>query len=182
MTCFCRCPTLVFKNTYTSENKNKKCSLFKGEWVCVSADTKRFYEDNGGSGKSFTTVVLCGNAAGLILPSYTIYAAKSVNPLWCERGPHRGQYRCSNKGWVNEDLFADWFEKMFLVETNHILRPLLLLMDNLSAHISIKNIELARTHQVILLCFPPNTTHALQPLDVTTFGFVAPSFSYLRDS
>lgn len=146
--------------------------LISGEWVCVPADTKEVYEDQGGSSKTFTTVVACGNAAGVILPPYIIYGAKTLNPLWCERGPNRAQYRCSNKGWITEDLFFDWFQKLFLVETIHIARPLLLLMDNLSAHISIRTIELAQKHQVILLCFPPNTTHALQPLDVVTFGFV----------
>ncbi|CAF3705810.1 unnamed protein product [Adineta steineri] len=43
-------------------------------------------------------------------------------------------------------------------------------MDNLSAYISIKAIELAQKHQVLLICLPPNTTHALQSLDVPTFS------------
>lgn len=136
----------------------------------MSSDTKAVYEDDGGSGKAFTTVVICGNAAGIALPPYTIYGAKSVNALWCDRGPDRAQYQCSSKGWINEELFAHWFENLFIVETANVPRPLLLLMDNLSAHISIKVIELAKQHQVILMCLPPNTTHALQPLDVVTFG------------
>lgn len=140
--------------------------------MCVSTDTKGVYEDVGGTGKAFTTVVLCGNAAGVSLPPFTIYAAKNVNPLWCQHGPEHGQYKCSDKGWITENLFVEWFENLFLVETANIPRPLLLIMDNLSAHISIKVIELAQKHQVILMCLPPNTTHALQPLDVTTFGFV----------
>ena len=138
--------------------------------MCVPSDVKYVYEDSGSSGKDFTTVVLCGNAAGVALPPYTIYASKTVNALWCQQGPDRAQYQCSNKGWINEFLFSDWFEKLFLVETSRIDRPLILIMDNLAAHISIKVIELAKQNQVILLCLPPNTTHALQPLDVTTFG------------
>ena len=39
-------------------------------------------------------------------------------------------------------------------------------MGNLSTHISIKVIELAQKHQVILMCLPPNITDALQSLDV----------------
>jgi hypothetical protein len=107
----------------------------------------------------------------VVLPPLTIYGAKNVNPMWCTRGPERGQFKCSKKGWITEDLFVDWFQNLFLVETAMLPRPLLLLMDNLSAHISIKIIELAHKHRVILLCFPPNTTHALQPLDVATFGY-----------
>ncbi|CAF5019851.1 unnamed protein product, partial [Rotaria sp. Silwood1] len=140
------------------------------EWVCVSADTKNVYEEDGGNGKEFTTVVVCGNAAGVVLPPYTIYAAKAVNLLWCQQGLSRAQYVCSAKRWTNEDLFVDWLENLFIAETEHIPRPLLLVMDNLSSHISIKSIELALKHEIILLCLPPNTTHTLQPLDVVTFG------------
>ncbi|CAF1531720.1 unnamed protein product, partial [Rotaria sordida] len=140
------------------------------EWVCVCADTKYAYQDEGGSGKCFTTVVLGGSAAGVALPPYIVYAAKNINTSWCQQGPSRAMYRCSNKGWITSDLFLDWFENLFLLETAHIPRPLLLLMDNLSAHISIKAIEMAQKNQIILLCLPPNTTHALQPLDVVTFG------------
>ncbi|CAF4097226.1 unnamed protein product, partial [Rotaria sp. Silwood1] len=146
------------------------------EWVCVSTDTKTVYEENGGTGKDFTTVVVSGNAAGVVSPPYVIYAAKTVNPLWCENGPAETQYRCSKKGWINEELFTDWFESLFIPETVHISKPIILIMDNLSAHISIKTIELALKNQIILMCLPPNTTHCLQPLDLTTFGFVLTYF------
>ena len=143
-----------------------------GEWVCVSNETKLVYEEDGGSGKAFTTVVVAGNAAGMSLPAFVIYGAKSVNPLWTRNGPDRAQYHCSAKGWINEDLFAKWLEHLFIPETASIQRPLLLIMDNLSAHISIKAIEIAQKHGIILLCLPPNTTHALQPFDVCPFGYV----------
>jgi hypothetical protein len=147
-------------------------SSILADWVCVSAETKEAFETDSGSAKAFTTVVLCGSAAGVFLPPMTIYSAKAVNSLWCERGPDRAHYQCSAKGWINEELFIYWFEKVFLIETAVVPRPVLLIMDNLSAHISIKAIEMAQKNQVILLCLPPNTTHALQPLDVVTFGSV----------
>ncbi|CAF1555168.1 unnamed protein product, partial [Rotaria sordida] len=89
-----------------------------------------------------------------------------------EHGPAKAQYRCSQKGWINEQLFADWFESLFIAETVNIAKPIILIMDNLSAHVSIKTIELALKNQIILMCLPPNTTHCLQPLDLTPFWFV----------
>ncbi|CAF1652461.1 unnamed protein product [Adineta ricciae] len=145
----------------------------KSEWVCVSNETKIVYEEDGGSGKAFTTVVVAGNAAGMSLPPFVIYGAKNVNPLWTQNGPDRSQYHCSAKGWINEDLFAKWLEHLSIPETASIQRPLLLIMDNLSPHISIKAIEIAQKHGIILLCLPPNTTHALQPFDVCPFGLSA---------
>ncbi|CAF1531545.1 unnamed protein product, partial [Adineta steineri] len=76
------------------------------EWVCVSNDTKVVYEENGGVGKAFTTVVLSGNAAGVSLPPFVIYGAKNVNRLWTQNGPDRAQYYSSPKGWITEELFA----------------------------------------------------------------------------
>jgi hypothetical protein len=48
--------------------------------VIVAHDTKYAYEQSGGSGKSFTTSLMCGNAAGDILPPFIIYSAKNLNP------------------------------------------------------------------------------------------------------
>lgn len=146
--------------------------VISGDSICVSSDTKEAYEKDGCSGKSFTAVVGCGNAAGTVLPPYTIYAAKNVKASWCDNGPDRAQYQSSKSGWITEQLFIDWFENCFLVETLSVPRQILLLMDSLPAHISIRAIELTPNNQVILPCLPPKTTHSLQPLDVSTLGFV----------
>jgi hypothetical protein len=143
-----------------------------GEYVCVPSDTKFAFEQNGGTGKAFTTILLCTNAAGDFIPPMVIYGAKSVNPLWCTGGCADATYKCSESGWISESLFTDWFKNCFLEKTKHIDRPLLLVMDNHSTHISVDVIELALDNQVILLCLPPHSTHALQPLDVVTFRYV----------
>ena len=139
----------------------------------MSAERKYVYEENGGTGKSFTTIVAAGNAAGKVLPPYVIYGAQNVNQQWCQNGPIGAIYKCSNNGWINSHLFVDWLQNLFVVQTANLPKPILLIMDNLSSHISIESIELAQKHQIILLCLPPNCTHALQPLDLVTFGYVA---------
>ena len=45
-------------------------------------------------------------------------------------------------------------------------RPLLLLQDGASAYMGPDLIDMAVENNVILLCFPPKTTHILQPCDV----------------
>lgn len=137
--------------------------------MCFPAETKVVFERNGGMGKHFMTVPLCTNAAGEILPPLTIYASKSVNHLWCSNGPPGASYRCTDSGWISELTFLDWFNNCFLLHTKHIARPLLLVMDNHLTHFDVNLVELAMQHEVILLCLPPHTTHALQPLDVVTF-------------
>jgi hypothetical protein len=139
-----------------------------GEMVIVSHATKYVYEQSGGSGKSFTTNLVCVNAAGEILPPFIIYAAKNLNPQWTFGGPPGSQYAVSESGWITKDLFFKWF-KWFVDYTQNVSKPVLLIMDNHACHISIEVIEMAKQNQILLLLLPPHCTHSLQPLDTVTF-------------
>ena len=48
-------------------------------------------------------------------------------------------------------------------------RPVLLIFDGHSSHITIDVIEYARSNGLHLLCLPSHTSHILQPLDVGVF-------------
>ena len=56
-------------------------------------------------------------------------------------------------------------------------RPVLLLVDGHKSHETIELVDLARSNNVILVCLPPHTTHALQPLDVSVFKSLKAHFS-----
>ena len=43
-------------------------------------------------------------------------------------------------------------------------------MDGHTSHINLPVSEFCRDHGIILYCFPPHSSHVLQPLDVTVFG------------
>lgn len=165
--------SLVFQTklnvSFTAFFEPHEIFFLTGEYVCVSADTKYVYEKSGGTGKAFTTMLLCTNAAGDCLPPLVVYAAKSVNPIWCSGGVPDAMYQCSDSGWISETIFTHCFQHCFIEKTKSIDRPLLLVMDNYPVHLSIDVIELAMANEIILLCLPPHTTHALQPLDVVTF-------------
>ena len=139
--------------------------------VIVSHETKHAYEQAGGSGKSFTTNLVCGNAAGEILPPFIVYAAQKLNPQWTFGGPHDSQYAVSDSGWITTDLFIKWF-KWFVAHTSNVSKPMLLIMDNHPCHISIEVIEMAKQNQILLLLLPPHCTHTLQPLDTVTFRYL----------
>lgn len=82
---------------------------------------------------------------------------------------------CSDKGWVNQELYLTWF-KFFIA---HIppARPVLLIQHGHSSHVSLDVITLARDNDVHLLCLPSHTTHLLQPLDVGVFKSLKSNFS-----
>ena len=57
------------------------------------------------------------------------------------------------------------------------LRPVLLIFDGHSSHITIDVIEYVRLNNINLLCLPSHTSHILQPLDVGVFKSFKTSFS-----
>lgn len=66
--------------------------------------------------------------------------------------------------YINTDLFMKWFEEVFLRHKSS--RKTLLILDGHSSHSNnIRLLEVAKENNVILLCLPSHTTHALQPLD-----------------
>ncbi|CAF3927604.1 unnamed protein product [Rotaria sp. Silwood1] len=139
------------------------------EMIVVSHETKHAYEQSGGSGKNFTTSLICGNAAGEILPPFIIYPAKILNPQWTFGGPPGSSFAVSDSGWITKSLFSEWFNR-FVEHTRNVSKPILLIMDNHACHISIEVIEVAKQNQILLLLLPPSCTHALQPLDTVTFS------------
>ena len=57
----------------------------------------------------------------------------------------------------------------FFIDNLPPIRPVLLIEDNHSSHISISVIEKARECNIYILCLPAHITHLLQPLDVGVF-------------
>ncbi|XP_045476121.1 uncharacterized protein LOC123681823 [Harmonia axyridis] len=49
-------------------------------------------------------------------------------------------------------------------------KPVILLLDNHSSHLSCKVLDLCKESGVIMVSFPPHCSHKLQPLDLTVFG------------
>ncbi len=56
-------------------------------------------------------------------------------------------------------------------------RPVLLIQDGHSSHITMETIELARSNEVHLLCLPSHSTHVLNPLDIGVFKSFKSYFS-----
>ena len=78
------------------------------------------------------------------------------------------KYAASKSGFVDRNLYCQWFKKN-LLRYAPAERPLLLLQDGASAHLGPELIEAVKANDVILMCFPPKLTHILQPLDVAVY-------------
>ena len=115
------------------------------------------------------TVLACVSATGQYMPPLVVYDRKNLKREFHNHEVPGTAYGLTAKGWVNAELFEEWFEKVFLYYAPPA-RPLLLLLDGHSAHYHPAVVRKAAATGVIIFCFPPHTTHFIQPLDKTVFG------------
>ena len=87
---------------------------------------------------------------------------------------------------MTRESFEYWLKFAFVPSTAHIKRPLLLIMDGYTCHISLEIINLFKQNDIIGLILPPHTSHGLQPLDLVLFSSVKTDWAkivknYLRE-
>ncbi|VEN49389.1 unnamed protein product [Callosobruchus maculatus] len=119
---------------------------------------------------TLVTLALAGNAIGNYIPPMFIFPRKRFQDHFIRDGPTGSVGTANGSGWMHVDDFH-FFLQHFV---NHV-RPskekkTLLLLDNHSSHLALKNIEFCREHGIILLTFPPHCTQKLQPMDRAIFG------------
>jgi transposase-like protein len=121
-------------------------------------------------GKTVTTIC-CMSASGHYVPPMIIFPRKRVKPELMDRAPVGAVSAANPTGWVNEDIFAAWFDHFILsVQPKSRPYPTLLILDGHSSHT--KNLSMilkARENNVKILSLPSHCTHKLQPLDVSFF-------------
>jgi hypothetical protein len=54
--------------------------------------------------------MLCGNAAGDVLPPYVVYKSAQLWATWTEGGPPGCRNHHSASGWFGAVIYSDWFE------------------------------------------------------------------------
>ncbi|KAG8232065.1 hypothetical protein J437_LFUL011561 [Ladona fulva] len=96
------------------------------------------------STKSTMIVMFCGNAAGLSIPPYIVYKAEHLWTTWVENGPMGTRY---NRTSGNKIVFG----------------------DHLTSHLSLNVVKLCEENDIKFVCFPPNSSHLTQPLDIAYF-------------
>ena len=138
------------------------------ERVLIATKSKHCHSLSQGSGQHIS-VLCCISASGSHIPPLIIYTKSlPAGKSYVKFGPPNASYGYSESGFIDRRMYADWFENTFLKHIT-VERPVILLQDGASAHISPELINLAISNDIILLCFPPKLTHILQPCDVAMF-------------
>lgn len=137
--------------------------------VFVQKSARTAYLKTPNCGKAMYSVLFCISASGSYLPPFVIYKSMNLYSTWTKNGPEGAAYGCTKSGWMEDTVFESWF-KIFTKHVENLQKPILLLFDGHASHLTYATVKHAIDNEIIIICLPPNTSHALQPLDVGVFG------------
>jgi len=86
--------------------------------------------------KSQIMLVACINAIGQTMPPFIIFDAKNLNMEWTRGEVPGTTYGLRDSGWIDTELFKQWFFQHFLCHAGSS-RPILLLLDGHSSHFNL---------------------------------------------
>ena len=121
-----------------------------------------------GSGRENITVQVACSASGELLPPYIVYSGQRLMKDHTLGGPIGTRYSVSTNGWMTGLTFVNWLQSLFIPSLPQE-RPVLLILDGHTSHLSYEVRIIARDNGVHLLKLPPHLTHLLQPLDLSVF-------------
>lgn len=135
-----------------------------------------------------STFAICMSAGGSFVPPLVIFARKRMKPELTDGAPPGTVFSCFPTGWMQTEIFNDWYDH-FLRHTKPTAGdPVLLVLDGHYTHTkNVMFLEKAKQNHTTVLCLPPHCSHKLQPLDVSFMNplntfFVQAVEKYLRNN
>lgn len=172
----------ILENELTKVNFNP-CKVFNVDETGISIVQHKQTKIIGLKGKkqvskvtsaergSLMTLVTCMSASGIYVPPLIIFPRKNMKAELLNGTPPGTISACHPSGWIQMDIFTQWFQHFMNHVKPSILEPVVLILDGHYSHTrNLDVIDLGRKHGVIIICLPPHSTHKLQPLDVSFMG------------
>ncbi|XP_043478272.1 MFS-type transporter clz9-like [Leptopilina heterotoma] len=161
----------VFKKTprafYKTTRKHLGCTCCRIQQAGAQKGRKQVGAITSAERGATITVEICLSASGQYMPPMIIFPRKRMNPQLMINAAPGAWETCSESGWMTAELFLEWFKKFIIFSGATLDRKVLLLLDGHNSHTkNLYVIREARAHGVIILCFPPHTTHRLLVADV----------------
>ncbi|XP_065575434.1 uncharacterized protein LOC136036966 [Artemia franciscana] len=98
-----------------------------------------------------TTVCCTINAQGNFLPPYFVFQGKDLAPSLMNGAPPGSGGSGSTKGWMTSDIFLLVLEHVVKHARCTKERPILLIEDNHSSHVSIQAIQYCKDNGIVVL-------------------------------
>ncbi|XP_046660673.1 uncharacterized protein LOC124358492 [Homalodisca vitripennis] len=118
-----------------------------------------------------STFVVCMSAGGYFIPPFVIFPRLRMKAELQDGAPPGTMVVCHPSGWMQSEIFLQWFEHFLTHAKPSASDPVLLILDGHSTHAkNLAFIEKARESHTTVVCLPPHCTHKMQPLDVSFMG------------
>lgn len=132
---------------------------------------KNVYQIVKGNEKETITTLGVFSADGDILPPCVVFPYVRPPKDVISSMPDDWFLGKSDSGWMKSDIFYDYISGGFnkWLEDNNIKKPVILFVDGHKSHLTMKLSEFCHDNEIILYALPPNTTHMMQPADVSIF-------------
>lgn len=95
---------------------------------------------------------------------------QTITDNYMAGAPKGSMFTMSQKGSITSDIFLSWLKEFASRLPKDRKHPIILLVDQHTSRYSLPVIEFCRANRILLLAFPPNCTHLLQPLDRLVFS------------
>lgn len=138
--------------------------------VIVRKGEKNVYAASGDE-KENLTVLITGNAAGILAPPMIVYAYERLPAVIANSVPKDWCIGRSDSGWMCAKTFYEYITNVFnpWIEKNNIPKPVILFLDGHRSHMTLHLSNFCKDNGIEVISLYPNSTHLLQPMDVAVF-------------
>ncbi|KAJ4446410.1 hypothetical protein ANN_13106 [Periplaneta americana] len=104
---------------------------------------------------------------GTFVPPLIVFPRKNMQAELMDGTPPGSIHACHISGWIQADIFTQWFRHFLEVMKATKSDPAILILDGHYSHTrNMEVIELGRENGVSIVCLPPHSSHKMQPLDL----------------
>lgn len=131
---------------------------------------KNVYSASGDE-KENITVLVTANAAGKIAPPMVVLKYVRIPSHISASVPREWGIGTTENGWMCGPTFFGYITNVFLpwLQSENIKRPVVLFMDGHVPHMTLHLSKFCSENGIVLIALFPNSTHLLQPMDVSVF-------------
>lgn len=138
--------------------------------VLAKKGEKHIYQTSGDE-KDNLTVLITGNAAGLLAPPMVVFNYERVPSSISSNFPEDWAIDRSASGWMCGSTFYEYIANIFhpwLLQQN-IKKPVLFFLDGHRSHLTLHLSDFCCANGIEIVALNPNSTHILQPMDLAIF-------------
>lgn len=119
---------------------------------------------------TLVTMIAAVNAVGNSLPPMLIFPRVHFKERMLFGGPAGCIGAANPSGWSNEVTFIKFLDHFLNTVKSSKDDRVLLILDNHETHLSPEVLDKASDAGIVMVTYPPHTSHKLQPLDLSVFG------------